>query len=119
MQTGNAMDSADAVGLENLEKQPKLDRKTRGQVRRVTNKLKTVERRLFPSSSNPNRKYETVIYADGQVLCNCQGWTIKKAGKPRQCRHTEELIGNREVIDNGEYQFLAALASRSPAPEVE
>jgi hypothetical protein len=82
-------------------------------------RLKTVERRVFTSSSNPNRTYETVIYQDGQVLCNCQGWTMKKAGKPRQCRHTAELIGDRDVIDNGEYQFLESLASRSPAPHEE
>lgn len=93
------------------ERQPKLDRKTRGQVRRVTNKLKTLEKREFPSSSNPNRRYEAVIYIDGQILCNCQGWTIKKPGKPRQCRHTAELIGDRAVIDNGEFQFLASLAT--------
>lgn len=88
------------------EQQLKLDRKTRGQVRRVTNKLQTVERREFPSSSNPNVKYQTVIYQDGKVLCNCQGWTMKKGNKPRQCRHTEELIADRPTHTNGEFVYL-------------
>ena len=88
----------------------KLDRKTRGQVTRTINRLQTVESREFPSSSNPHRSYRTVIYQDGKVLCNCQGWTMKRGNNPRQCRHTAELIDGRQTRTDGEFIYIESLA---------
>src|SRR4030042_774241 len=44
---------------------------------------------LFKSASSPNKPpYETILYSDGTTSCGCRGWTMKKAGKERSCRHT-------------------------------
>ncbi len=40
---------------------------------------------LFASSSNPEKKHETLLYHDGSTSCNCFGWTKRSA---RSCRHT-------------------------------
>ncbi len=88
------------------EKQPRLDRKTRGQVRRVANRLATVERKVFQSESSPGKTYLAVVHVDGKVMCDCRGWTVKKDGKPRQSRHTKELIDGRAVHDDGDFQYL-------------
>ena len=85
-----------------------MTRGTRGQVRRAINRLFTRERREFPSASDPNMVYEAVIMDDGQVRCNCRGWTIKKDGKPRQCKHTVELIGGRAIHRADDYLYLAS-----------
>lgn len=43
----------------------------------------------FPSDSNPNKTYETLLYADGSTSCNCMGWTRKIDAKGnRSCKHT-------------------------------
>lgn len=92
--------------IDEQESQPRLDRKTRGQVRRVGNRLMTVERRVFQSESSPGTSYTTTVYVDGRVLCDCRGWTVKKNGKPRQCKHTKEVIAGRPIHDDGDYQYL-------------
>lgn len=42
----------------------------------------------MPSSSNPSKTYETILYVDGSTSCNCRGWTFKKEGQERTCTHT-------------------------------
>ena len=42
----------------------------------------------MPSSSNPSKSYETIKYTDGTTSCDCRGWTFKKMGQERTCRHT-------------------------------
>ena len=32
--------------------------------------------------------YETLLYADGQLSCNCPAWVYVRKGRPRGCRHT-------------------------------
>jgi hypothetical protein len=66
----------------------------------------TSERHEFASSSGPDVKYQTVVQVDGKVLCDCRGWTIKKDGRPRQCKHTREVIGGRPRRDDGEFVYL-------------
>jgi hypothetical protein len=51
-------------------------------------------------SSNGTTKYTTVKWQDPEtgeqrVSCNCPGWAIKKAGKPRRCKHTDDMMGLR------------------------
>jgi hypothetical protein len=51
----------------------------------------------FASDSNPNKPpYETLVYVDGSISCNCPGWTFKAKRLPtgeRTCRHTRLVIG--------------------------
>jgi len=35
--------------------------------------------------------YVTRIEHDGTLSCNCAGWTIKRAGRPRGCKHTRSV----------------------------
>ena len=47
----------------------------------------------FPSKSNPDRKpYVVKVYSDGTLSCDCKGWIMKKAGKPRECTHTKKVM---------------------------
>lgn len=84
----------------------RLTRTQRGQVRRATNRLLAVERREFPSASTPEKVYVAMILIDNRLTCDCQGWTIKKVGKARQCKHTTEMTVGRRVREDGEYLYL-------------
>lgn len=49
-------------------------------------------------SSNGLTVYTTVTWNhphndEKRVSCNCPGWTIKKPGKPRRCKHTDDMMG--------------------------
>jgi hypothetical protein len=35
--------------------------------------------------------YETLLYADGQLSCDCPAWIFVRRGRPRGCRHTRAL----------------------------
>jgi hypothetical protein len=37
--------------------------------------------------------YETLLYADGQLSCNCPAWVYVRKGRPRGCRHTRAAEG--------------------------
>lgn len=41
--------------------------------------------------------YETLLYADGQLSCNCPAWVYVRKGRPRGCRHTR--AAERQVAD--------------------
>ena len=44
---------------------------------------------VFKSKSNPNaHPHETIMMDDGVISCNCRGWTIKRSGRERSCKHT-------------------------------
>lgn len=43
------------------------------------------------ASSHGTTTYETLLYADGTLSCNCPGWINKRPGRPRGCRHTKDL----------------------------
>jgi len=47
----------------------------------------------FTSSSNPNKKYTTVLWDDGTWSCDCPGWKFKRGSKPRICKHIKKLGG--------------------------
>jgi hypothetical protein len=50
--------------------------------------------------------YETLLYADGQLSCNCPAWVYARKGRPRGCRHTraaesqgaDRLAGREPVV---------------------
>lgn len=43
----------------------------------------------FPSDSNPDLEYQTLLYNDGSMSCNCKGWTRRVAEDgSRSCKHT-------------------------------
>ncbi len=49
-------------------------------------------------SSNGITVYTAVKWRDPQtgehrVSCNCNGWAMKKAGRPRRCKHTDDMMG--------------------------
>jgi hypothetical protein len=50
-------------------------------------------------------------YVIKRFECTCRGWTIKKVGKARTCKHVTELIGERRTIDIREYICLADAVS--------
>ncbi len=48
------------------------------------------------ASSSSNKTYDVKLLENGTLTCTCQGWTNKRPGKPRECRHIKEVI-----TDNG------------------
>ena len=49
-------------------------------------------------SSNGVTNYSTVKWNDPEsqeqrCSCNCPGWAMKKPGKPRRCKHTDDMMG--------------------------
>lgn len=74
--------------------------------------LKTAVREWkFPSSSS-DKTYTTVLWADGSYSCDCRGWTIKRAGQERNCRHCDEA---RE--DAGAQVPKPEVAAKEAAPQ--
>jgi ATP-dependent DNA ligase len=62
----------------------------------------------FPSSSNPNKQYTTVVNDDGKLTCDCPGWTVRRGDQPRQCKHTKSLAKDKPIAVKGEYVYLGA-----------
>lgn len=76
--------------------------------------------------------YVAQINNDESVSCNCPGWVIKRAGKPRQCKHTRRIdpqvadiikqhrAGTKfEVYDSPELTSGAVVVSAKAASQVE
>lgn len=78
----------------------------------TTDKPFPVERQEFESQSSAGLFYEAIVRSDGMLACNCRGWTMKKAGKPRRCAHTDKLVRGRMTVDDGSYLYIASLAPR-------
>lgn len=34
-----------------------------------------------------------IVWSDGNITCNCNGWVFKRAGIQRECTHVRELYG--------------------------
>lgn len=43
------------------------------------------------ASTHGTTTYETLLYTDGTLSCDCPGWVYRKAGRARGCRHTKDL----------------------------
>lgn len=46
-------------------------------------------------SSSSLTVYESLLYSDGSMTCNCPGWTIKKKDKERDCTHLKTIRDGR------------------------
>lgn len=60
----------------------------------------------FPSSSNPNNHYEALLHDNGYKSCNCRGWTMKREGQERSCKHTRMIdmgTADRECTASHDY----------------
>jgi hypothetical protein len=56
---------------------------------------------FFSSDSDPDKTYQTQLYADGTTSCDCRGWTFKRGTGPRSCKHTrfvEAGMGERYAV---------------------
>lgn len=51
----------------------------------------------FPSSSSP-KIYTTLINDNGLLSCDCPGWTVKKEGKVRECKHTKKVAQDQKLV---------------------
>ena len=47
----------------------------------------------FPSSSS-SKVYTVKEDETGELSCDCRGWTMKKPGQERSCKHTRELVAH-------------------------
>lgn len=47
----------------------------------------------FPSKSNPKKKYETVLWNNQELTCDCRGWIFN-----RKCWHIEEVMSQFGTI---------------------
>lgn len=55
--------------------------------------LPIVHRIPAKSKTDPSKSYETLVYSDGSVSCNCKGWTRRVINGARSCKHTELVEG--------------------------
>lgn len=80
----------------------------------------------FPSSSS-SKLYTTQLNKVGILSCNCPGWTFKRPGKPRHCKHTQRVERNEglDLEARGQYmwvrdaRFEQAKRKFAPAPQVK
>jgi len=92
----------------------RFTRAERGFARRAANRMLTQERREFESSSS-NAIYTTRVMLDGKLTCDCRGWTIRKRDRPRECKHTREVVGERVTVAIGEFLYVAAYRGQAEA----
>lgn len=62
--------------------------------------------------------YETLLYADGRLSCNCPAWVYARKGRPRGCRHThavESQVAER-LAGRGSVAGGPAMDAEHPAP---
>lgn len=45
----------------------------------------------FPSKSNPSKEYTVKVDENGDLSCDCRGWTMKKPGQERTCTHVQQV----------------------------
>ncbi len=68
----------------------------------------------FPSSSS-DKVYTVKEDENGNLSCDCRGWTIKKPGKERSCKHTTAAVLKVGVFPGGGPSQPAP--DEPPAPE--
>jgi len=81
----------------------------------------------FPSSSNPSKTYETLLYTDGSTSCNCPGWTRRVAADgSRTCKHTRlvdqdradaESLSHKDYAGKGGVTKAAKEATKPKSPK--
>jgi hypothetical protein len=65
--------------------------------------------------------YETLLYADGQLSCDCPAWIYATKGRPRSCRHTRavesqvpDVLSGRVTVAGGRTAGSSRPTSRGP-----
>jgi len=63
----------------------------------------------FPSSSS-SKVYTVKENEKGELSCDCRGWTMKKPGQERGCKHTREIVahGAPTHVDQGAPEPMSA-----------
>ncbi len=85
---------------------PHARRLPRGKKARVSHTYTTIA--TFPSESDASRTYTVKQDETGALSCDCRGWTMKKPGQERSCKHTREVEADQQ-------RHLSA--PRQPAPD--
>lgn len=74
----------------------------------------------FPSSSSA-KIYHALLNDNGLLSCDCRGWTMKREGKPRHCKHTKEVASrNGLTLEERDGQmFVAGNGAKRPDSMVQ
>jgi hypothetical protein len=74
-----------------------------------------VKRWTYPSSSS-SKTYDAILNDDGHLSCDCRGWTMKKVGKPRSCRHTDDVVLTQRYQTRivGDYIYVVNGSASAP-----
>jgi hypothetical protein len=71
-------------------------------------------------SSRGDRRYQTLLYADGSASCDCPGWCRRVAGDgSRSCRHTRAVelgTADRECDSMHDYDAGTAPPTAATVP---
>lgn len=69
-------------------------------------------------SSRGSTTYETVLWASGELTCDCPGWVNKKRDQPRGCRHTKEIEPHVARLLSGALtpEAIGGVRAGSPPP---
>lgn len=67
----------------------------------------------FRSDSNPDKMYQTRLYDDRSLSCNCPGWTRRRE---RICRHTTMVLGGTadQCCDGSPVVYIAGVTPAQP-----
>ncbi len=91
-----------------MSRRPVGAQRTRGVTDNASERGRRVVAAWATASTHGAALYETVLYADGSLSCNCPGWVYPRNGRTRTCRHTRTY----EPLAPG---LLAAAAATGPS----
>lgn len=74
--------------------------------------MRTVVHAWAEPSSRGTTTYECLLYSDGGFSCNCPGWTFKKKGEERACKHTRSHAYEANAILSGNAKAIGAVGSK-------
>lgn len=70
----------------------------------------------YKSSSGP-KEYTTRVNSNGLLSCDCLGWTSKREGKPRHCKHTKDIaVVNGLTIEERDGQMFVVAGGAAVDP---
>ena len=80
-----------------------------------------VSTHIFASDSSPGTKYQTLVYNDGTLSCDCKGWTRRVQGDgSRTCKHVREVeanLGLKKTFDPNRIKFRLPEKQLALAPK--
>lgn len=66
----------------------------------------------YPSKSGPGT-YTTTLHDNGLLECDCKGYRIKREGKPRQCRHIEDVVKKNKLVTEIQGVYLSVIGTEA------